>query len=146
MTKISIIIPTRNRYDYVKLLLQDLSCQDVSGFEVVVVDQSDVKKSLPHCIHIHTDTSGPCVSRNIGVAKSSGDILVFLDDDARIQSDFIKQITQPIIADDFDAVAGAICDPEGNYLLDEGAFFTKNSSNFIKIITNNPNSKKSRIT
>lgn len=142
--KISVIIPTRNRYDYISLLLEDLVKQDISNFEIIVVDQSELKKSLLHCTHIFTDSTGPCISRNIGAKKSTGDILVFLDDDARIYPNFIREMTAPIISDRFDAVAGAICDLNGNYLLSGNSFLSKSGSNFIKVLTSNPNSNKSR--
>ncbi|MDW5290746.1 glycosyltransferase family 2 protein [Formosa sp. PL04] len=144
--KISVIIPTRNRFDYINLLINDLQNQTVSDFEVIVVDQSNIEKTINNCIYIYTETTGPCVSRNIGVAKAKGDILVFLDDDARVNPDFIEEITAPIIKDRFDAVAGAMCDLEGNYLLEKGDYLTRNNLNFIKVLTSNPNSSESRIT
>ncbi|CAM3438743.1 glycosyltransferase family 2 protein [Aequorivita lipolytica] len=143
---ISVIIPTRNRYEYITLLVDDLQNQTVSNFEIIVIDQSDNKQFIADCKHIFTNTRGPCISRNVGVKKSKGDILVFLDDDARVYNDFIEEVTSPIIKDRFDAVAGAICDPEGNYLMTDDDFLKKNNSNFIKTITSNPNSEKSRIT
>ena len=145
MKKISVIIPTRNRFEYVSLLLEDLQNQDIDNFEVIIVDQSDEKKKLENCKHIFLDATGPCISRNVGVQNSSGEVLVFLDDDARIYSNFLREITEPILNNRFDAVSGAVCDPDGNYLLKEKRFLTKNSFNFIKILTNNPDSKKSRI-
>lgn len=143
---VSVIIPTRNRYDYLELLLNDLNKQSVSVFEILVIDQSDEKKKISGCIQICTDTIGPCVSRNLGVAKSRGDILVFLDDDARINNNFIKEITFPIVNRQFGAVAGAICDAQGNYLLNKNQYFTQNDINFIKVLTKNPNSSESRIS
>lgn len=143
---ISIIIPTRNRYDYVRLLISDLLKQTVSNFEIIVVDQSDKEQLLENCRYIYTKTKGPCVSRNIAVAEAKGDILVFLDDDARIEPDFIAEITTPILSGRYDAVAGAICDPEGNYLFKNEQYLTRDNTNFIKVLTSNPDSPKSRIT
>ena len=93
---ISIIIPTRNRFEYVNLLIDDILKQDISNYEIIVVDQSDNPEKIHHCEHIVTNTLGPCISRNIGVKQAKGEILVFLDDDARIHENFIKEITNPI--------------------------------------------------
>lgn len=142
----SVIIPTRNRFEYIKLLIDDLQKQTVSKFEIIVMDQSDEQKTLDNCIHVFTDSIGPCISRNLGIKKATGDILVFLDDDARVGNDFIYEITKPILNEKFDAVAGAICDLRGNYTLENGQFFTRGSINFIKVLTANPNSSKSRIS
>lgn len=144
--KISVIIPTRNRFDYVKLLIEDLQKQTISNFEVIVVDQSDIKRPINNCIHIFSESKGPCVSRNIGVTYAKGEILVFLDDDARVNIDFIEEITSPIREGDFDASAGAICDLDGNYLLENEEYLTKKNLNFIKVITSNPNASKSRVS
>jgi glycosyltransferase involved in cell wall biosynthesis len=111
-----------------------------------VVDQSENPKPITNCNHIITDTLGPCVSRNLGAKKAKGDILVFLDDDARIYSNFIREITKAIIEDRFDAVSGAVCDPEGNYLRKEASFLSINNENFIKVLTSSPDSEKSRIS
>lgn len=143
---ISIIIPTRNRYNYIVDLVGDLKKQTVSEIEIIVVDQSDVKREISDVIYIPTDTLGPCKSRNIGAKKASGDILVFLDDDARVEPDFIEELTRLIVENTFQAVAGANCDSQGDYLLDVGESFKRNEYNFIKSLTKNPNSPKSGIT
>lgn len=143
---ISIIIPTRNRFEYIKLLIEDILKQDVTNYEIIVVDQSETLKNLEDCNHIITDTLGPCISRNIGVKSAKGEILVFLDDDARINSDFIREITTPILNDRFDVVAGAICTPNGEYLYRKHQFLELESENFIKVLTSNPDGPNSRIT
>ena len=143
---ISVIIPTRNRHNYLLLLLEDLSKQTRLCFEIIVIDQSEIQRPIPNCTHIFSDTLGPCVSRNMGAKQAKGDILVFLDDDARINNNFIEEITNPILQGKFGAVSGAICDVEGNYLLSGSDFLQKKSSNFIKVLTSNPNSDTSRIT
>jgi len=144
---ISIIIPTRNRFEYIKLLIDDILKQKIDQeYEIIVVDQSDDPKPLEHCKHIVTDTKGPCVSRNIGVKESKGDILLFLDDDARIGNDFVYEMCEPIFNGRYPVVAGAICDPEGNYLSEKENYLTRNDINFLKVLTSNPNYGESRIT
>lgn len=144
--KISVIIPTRNRLDFINLLIEDLQNQTVSDLELIVVDQSDIERRVENCIYIFTETKGPCISRNIGVAESKGDLLVFLDDDARINSDFIYELTSPIIEGRFDVVAGAICDLDGNYTSTKEKYLSRKNINFIKVLTSNPNSSESRIS
>lgn len=141
---VSVIIPTRNRYSYIIALLNDLKNQDFKDFEIIVVDQSDEPKPISDCHHIITKYKGPCISRNIASKQAKGDILVFLDDDARVGNDFIKEITHPIIKGDYLAVAGAVCDLEGNYLRTDSDFLKSTSENFIKVLTNNPDSQTSR--
>ncbi|WP_298236988.1 glycosyltransferase [uncultured Algibacter sp.] len=143
--EISVIIPTRNRVNYINLLVEDLLKQDISNFEIIVVDQSKNPVNIKNCKHLVIDSTGPCISRNIGVKESKGEILVFLDDDARIEPNFIREITYPIIHDKFHAVAGSNCDVNGNYLAKDNDYFNYNVDNFIKVLTRNPNTSKSRI-
>ncbi|WP_282134447.1 glycosyltransferase family 2 protein [Seonamhaeicola maritimus] len=142
---ISVIIPTRNRIDYINPLIKDLLHQDISNFEIIVVDQSDDPVEIKHCKHIVLNSTGPCISRNIGAKEASGDILVFLDDDARVAPDFISEISKPIMDGKFNAVAGANCDVNGNYLSEAQDYLNYNVDNFIKVLTRNPNSDTSRI-
>jgi GT2 family glycosyltransferase len=149
MKLISVIIPTRNRNKYIIDLLDDLQNLVLPSnckLEIIVVDQSDKPTVYNHCRYYHLSTTGPCQSRNYGVRKSKGEILIFLDDDARVESDFIKELVQPILESNYDASAGANCDVEGNYPLGEEQFFKMKSFNFIQTITANPNSPKSRPT
>ncbi|MEP5253970.1 MAG: glycosyltransferase [Winogradskyella arenosi] len=143
---ISVIIPTRNRYSYVKLLIQDVHKQELNEtYELIVVDQSTNPEHLEDCKHIITATTGPCFSRNLAVKSAIGNVLVFLDDDARIGSNFLEEITRPILKEEFSAVSGAVCDPEGKYLKTEKDYLTQENTNFIKILTANPNHDKSRV-
>ena len=143
---ISVIIPTRNRHAYVKALIHDLKRQENANFEIIVVDQSEKFEELKGCEHIKTETLGACVSKNIGANAANGDILVFLDDDARVDPNFIREITKPIIDSKFPVVAGAICDSSGNYPQSNDSFLKVNTDNFIKAFTSNPSSTESRIS
>lgn len=144
--KISIIIPTRNRYECIPDLIFDLKNQTVKNIEIIVIDQSVERQTLSGVNQIFDEGTGPCRSRNIGAREAKGDILVFLDDDARVEFNFIEELTKPIIEKKFVAAAGSNCDPKGNYLLNKNEFLKRNDYNFIKALTRNPNSSDSRIT
>ena len=142
----SVVIPTRNRTTYVRDLLKDLEEQSLRDFEVIVVDQSEIPVKFNNCLQIETTTKGPCISRNIGAAQAKGEILVFLDDDARINSNFLYELTKPIIEGKSVAVAGEVCDIHGNHTKEQVDFLKSSTNNFIKALTNNPNFNESRYT
>src|SRR5690554_5672372 len=90
--KISVIIPTLNRYDDLIATLQDLFQQDLQDFEVIVIDQSNKKdtswlKKFPQnqLIYISSNEKSASLARNIGIKKSSGEVLLFVDDDVLIK-------------------------------------------------------------
>lgn len=132
--KISVIIATKNRLNYLFDLLEDLQLQNQKVDEVVISDQSDFfikidKQYTFNLVHFQNFGEGPCVSRNDAVNKASGDVLVFLDDDARIATDFIFEITNPIVNNQTFVCSGAVCDINGNFVNKKD----KNDHWFIKL-------------
>lgn len=87
--ELSIIIPTFNRFNSLKNSLQSIYENIVPNIELIVIDQSpDADKSKKYfeekykdITYITTDKQNLPNARNIGIKISSGDILLFLDDD-----------------------------------------------------------------
>lgn len=91
-TRISIIIPTHNRAQRTKHLLDKLSLQAYPKelMEVIVVANSCTDDTLsmlqqykaPFLLkYAETGTQSPAAPRNKGASMATGDILIFLDDD-----------------------------------------------------------------
>ena len=85
---VSIVIPTRNRPDYLRRCLTAVLGQTLTDLEVIVVDdasQPPVELSLPRTTvlrqekHVHA-----CRARNIAAGRARGRYLVCLDDDAEL--------------------------------------------------------------
>jgi len=94
--KVSVIIPTLNRYDYLKDVLFDLERQDYMNFEVVVVDQSepfepDFYKSYNlDIILIRQEEKALWLARNTAIKNAHGSLIALSEDDVRIQPDWIS--------------------------------------------------------
>lgn len=94
---VSIIIPTLNRYEYLKDVFDDLEKQDYKNFEVIIVDQTDNPdknfyiKSKLNLVLIFQEGKGQWLARNEAVRKAKGDYLLFFDDDSRVDADWISQ-------------------------------------------------------
>ncbi len=92
---VSIVIPTLNRYEYLKDVLEDLEKQDHKNFEVIVVDQStpfqqDFYKQFNLDIHlIHQTERALWLARNRAIEVSKGEYLLLFDDDSRVGKDWI---------------------------------------------------------
>lgn len=135
---ISVIIPSRNRYSFVQDLLHDLSQQDIPADEIIVVDQSDKPYQDLTCRHLIDDNIGPCHARNGGLKDCIGEIIVFLDDDIRIETDFIRRITAPIIEGRSKVVVGAILNAEGQYRNTSYPLWKQDGRNWLLSLTSNP--------
>lgn len=99
--KISIIIATLHRDEDLKVLFESLLVQTKAPLEIIIVDQSDDDKTKDLCLsyndklplsYIHSPQKSGTHSRNIGIQKSNGAIVAFLDDDTKLSPDYLKQI------------------------------------------------------
>lgn len=93
MIKLSALICTRNRADYLRLALQSLVEQtiDPALFEVIVVDNGSTDHTreviesfaaYPFVRYIHEPVPGLSRARNTAWQAAQGDYVAFLDDDA----------------------------------------------------------------
>ena len=93
---ISIIIPTLNRYAYLKDVLKDLELQDYPNFEVIVIDQSTsyqsefYKNSNLNLQVEYQEEKALWLARNKAIIKSKGDYVLLFDDDSRVDTDWIS--------------------------------------------------------
>ena len=93
---VSVIIPTLNRYKYLKDVLKDLEKQDYKNFELIVVDQSEPFEETFYDqfslqLHvIHQKEKALWLARNTAIEKAKSDFLLLFDDDSRINKYWIS--------------------------------------------------------
>jgi glycosyltransferase involved in cell wall biosynthesis len=126
--KVSIVIPTLNRYTYLKDVLEDLEQQDYKNFEVIVVDQSDPFNGLFYNDFeldirlIKQEEKALWLARNTAIRHAKGDIIALSEDDVRIQSNWLSEHLKCL--DYFNAqVSAGVFYPEGQQLPKERSFF-----------------------
>ena len=94
---VAIIIPTLNRYEYLKDVLRDLEKQAYKNFEVIVVDQSDhfnadfYKSFQLNLKVIEQKEKLLWTARNNALKSTAADYFLFFDDDSRVQPDWITE-------------------------------------------------------
>ncbi|MBE9257377.1 glycosyltransferase family 2 protein [Dolichospermum sp. LEGE 00246] len=115
--KLSIIIPTINRYHDLKNTLIYLSDQNYKDFEVIIIDQTPILESqtVDHSRllirYYHSEFPSASAARNIGIKEAKGEILLFLDDDVIIENpDFIQNHIRHYADSKVPGVAGLILD------------------------------------
>lgn len=100
---ISVIIPTSNRREYLELVLIALDRQINKDFEVIIIDDgsNDGTKELIENRHsfypinyyalTKIKGTGAGYARNKGIELAQGEVVVFLDSDSLVRTDFIAQ-------------------------------------------------------
>lgn len=98
--RVSVVIPTINRYPDLENTVTYLLRQKFEGFEVIIIDQSptidsDLYKKYENqqnICFIRSQLKSASAARNIGIKKALGEIILFLDDDVIIEDvNFIKK-------------------------------------------------------
>lgn len=84
----AVIIPTSNRPQFLRQALHSIMVQSVRPTEIVVVSDGrassatrDVERDFPNTLFIEQEKSGAAIARNTGIAATTSDWLLFLDDD-----------------------------------------------------------------
>src|SRR4051812_34618619 len=93
--KISVIIPCFNYGHLIDETLISIFNQTYQNFEIIVVDDgstdnteeivSKIVKDNKKVLYYKQDNAGPSTARNLGVEKSCGDFIQFLDADDLIE-------------------------------------------------------------
>lgn len=93
--KITVVIPTLNRYEYLHDVLTDLEKQVYKNFDVIVVDQSEpFQESFYSTFNLELKVfrqreRALWKARNFAVVQSKSEYFLLFDDDSRVFSDWI---------------------------------------------------------
>lgn len=94
---VSVIIPTLNRYDYLRDVFKDLENQTYKNFEVIVVDQTDdfqeefYKGWNLNLNYWYQEEKALWKARNEAIKSAKGEYILLYDDDSLVEKDWIEQ-------------------------------------------------------
>lgn len=101
---ISVIIPVYNAENYVGRCIESVQVQTYNNWQMILVDDGSKDKSLEICQKyadgddrisvIHQENAGPGIARNTGIAKASGNYVVFIDSDDYIEKDYFQLLSK----------------------------------------------------
>ena len=97
--KLSIIIPAYNAEPYIYELIDCLEPQMNDDVEVIVIDDGSKKpfKTDKEWVNVYRKKNGGVSSaRNMGIEKSIGEYISFIDADDLVSEDYVKQIFSKI--------------------------------------------------
>lgn len=112
--KLSIIIPIYNVEKYISLCLDSLLRQNIpsSDYEIIVIDDGstdtsqtivrDYASKYSNISLYMQENAGPGAARNIGIDRSQGEYIWFVDGDDTIQENCLKDLLQYIYRLDVD--------------------------------------------
>ena len=124
MAKLSIIVPIYNVERYLKKCIDSLLNQDISNYEIILVDdespdacpqicdeyarmsqESRVKSQELPCIRvIHRKNGGLSAARNSGIEIAQGEYLMFVDSDDYIEPNVLASLMDQVERDNLDVL------------------------------------------
>lgn len=116
--KYSFIIPVYNRPDEVDELLQSMTHQTLTDFEVIVVEDGSAHDCKDVCaryagkldLHYYMkENSGPGQSRNYGAERARGEYLIILDSDVVLPEGYLQSVDDELRTLPADAFGGPDC-------------------------------------
>jgi GT2 family glycosyltransferase len=115
---ISVVICTRNRPKELVECIKTICSQSLLPYELIIVDASDSEQTRLGITDFNRDfrlkyvrskrPSYLSTDRNAGIRNSSGDVILFLDDDTLLDRDFIKEIARVFEEDKEKRIGGAM--------------------------------------
>ncbi|MGH9903523.1 MAG: glycosyltransferase family 2 protein, partial [Pyrinomonadaceae bacterium] len=109
---ISVVTPTLRRPAEVAGLLENLSRQTMLPAEVILVDGAPAgerqteevvaalqSSGLPFRCRYIRHARGTAIQRNAGIEAARGALVAFVDDDVRLEAEFLRRIADVFAAD-----------------------------------------------
>ena len=131
---VSIIIVNWNGLHHLKKCLPSLYKSRFKNFEVILVDNGSVDKSLSYIskyypkvrVILNSENVGFAPANNQGLAKAQGEYILLLNNDTVLTTDFLRPLVNALDSDpSLGAVQSKILSMDNPKLLDSvGSFFT----------------------
>lgn len=120
--KLSIIVPIYNVASYLKKCVDSLLQQDISDYEIILVDDGSTDDSgaiadeLVHAFRlsplasrlqlrvIHQSNAGLSAARNTGIAAATGDYIMFVDSDDYLQPNVLGTLMEQVEREQLDVL------------------------------------------
>lgn len=145
MAQVSIIMPVYNKEKYLEKSIRSVLNQSYKDFELIIVDDGstdnsfDISKKFQcqdsRITVIHTKNAGVSNARNVGLIKSTGQWIQFLDGDDYLDSDYLTNVSSLLNDNTLDIIFSQFEKVDHNGNIVEKVFVSelgyKNSDSFI---------------
>lgn len=109
---ISVIVPVYNVEQYLNQCVESLVHQDYRNIEIILIDDGSTDKSGEFCEKwslkdarvkvVHTENHGLSAARNVGINRTNGKYIYFIDSDDWAEKDLLSTLLSNIQACDAD--------------------------------------------
>ena len=147
MTVISVIVPIYNAEKYIEECVSSIINQSFPDFELLLIDDGSTDSSGALCDSFaekdsrikvfHKQNGGVSSARNLGIEKSVGEWIAFVDSDDFIGNNYLKSLFENTLDCDIVSCGFVVTDENGKKIKTkknpEGTFYKKN---IVDIVNN----------
>jgi glycosyltransferase involved in cell wall biosynthesis len=112
--KYTFVIPVKEINDYIRQSVPAILKIKRNDFEVLVYPDETTGETWSKTRQIATGAVGPATQRNLGIRDAHGEILIFVDDDAYPEKNFLEILDRDFAEQDTIAVGGPALTPREN--------------------------------
>lgn len=125
---VTVVIPTLNRYEYLKDVLKNLEAQDYQNFELIICDQTElISDDFYHGWNLNIqlikqEEKALWLARNRSIQVANGEIILLTEDDVLLPKNWITNHLKCLDFFNCDISAGVFF-PEGKSIAKNHAYF-----------------------
>lgn len=120
---VSIIVPTYNRAERLKLCIGSLLLLDYPTYEIIVVNDGSTDATETYLAFVAGQVTavtiahaGRSAARNTGIAVARGEVVAFTDDDCVVDPLWLARLTEPFVKPDVVGTSGSVIYVAENYV------------------------------
>lgn len=110
--KFSFIIPVKEINDYIREAVPKILESERDNFEIIIYPDEVNNETWPKTRQIATGHVGPATKRSLAIKDALGEIIIFIDDDAYPQKDFLEKLEKDFANAEISAVGGPAITPK----------------------------------
>lgn len=117
--RVSVVVPVYNVERFIRRTVGSLTAQDYGDLEIVLVDDGSpddspaildkLAASDPRVRVVHQENRGVSAARNVGIAASSGEWIMFVDGDDWVEPDYVSYFVDLVHSLGCDVGVGVGC-------------------------------------
>lgn len=117
MPRVTVIVPIYNKEHYLEECIRSIQSQTLDDLEIILMDDGSTDTSGQICdrmaksderiVVVHTENSGVCAARNVGLKLAKGKYIGFVDADDYISAAMYQKMANIMEEKDVDFV---VCD------------------------------------
>ena len=114
MIKYSFIIPVKEINNYIRESVPKILEIDRDDYEIIIFPNEANDETWSKTRQVSSGPGGPAMKRSLAINEAQGEVVIFIDDDAYPEIDFLEKLDAEFANEEIVAIGGPAITPESN--------------------------------